>query len=879
MLSNMESQKDITTWESFRAKTKPFLQSLKKGKISSKRKEGKKRHLLDQRMSVSEPDMLQVGKTYRESCSRVIVKTGAVNYFSSPSTPVKKLDQVEPPQISVSPGQAQTQEDSCSGKEACTFTTLPILAKESCSNSAEDLVERSYYLGVDDRYADDLSENTDLESSQSSQFFEQSFEHHEGSSREPSACSLPSYLLTIQLKEGRNLVIRDRCGTSDPYVKFKLAGKTLYKSKIMYKNLNPRWDETFVIPVKNLNQKLYVKVYDRDLATDDFMGSAFLCLSDLEVNSTVQKELQLDDPNSLEEYMGEIILEIKLANKPRDGRRNASHIRKKRGTHTKTSRIPNICLSDSLWKSQLWDSIVTITLFEGRGFREDAAEGCYVKFRLGEEKYKSKVLYKCTNPQWRERFNFHLFCNRTNILEVEACGKGSQKQEASFGMCKVNLLTLSKGVTNYKELSLENGQGCVVLLLTFTTCNGVSISDPCVSPLHNETERQQIIQRYSLRNTLQDLSDIGFLQVQVIKACNLAAADFAGKSDPFCVLELGSDKLQTHTVYKNLNPEWNKVFSFNIKDIHDVLEVTVFDEDGDKPPDFLGKVAIPLLSIKNGQQTAYFLKNRKLGRPEKGVLYLQLDIIYNPIKASLRTFKPKEARNQEENTKFSRKTLTRNVRRVRNITRAIWNTLQYIQSCFEWHSPQRSLIAFLLYLVIVWTFEIYMIPLAFLMLFAWNYIQMARGKVVSQHYMEDYDVDIDDDDDEDEKDSEKKGLIGKIHMVQDIVITVQNFLDTAASFGERIKNTFNWSVPFLSKLACAVLIVCTLMLYFVSLRYLLLFWGIHKFTKKLRNPYAIDNNELLNFLSRIPSDVQKVQHAELKMSNGLTPVKKRKGNS
>lgn len=34
--------------------------------------------------------------------------------------------------------------------------------------------------------------------------------------------------------------------------------------------------------------------------------------------------------------------------------------------------------------------------------------------------------------------------------------------------------------------------------------------------------------------------------------------------------------------------------------------------------------------------------------------------------------------------------------------------------------------------------------------------------------------------------------------------------------------------------------------------------GINKFTKKLRNPYAIDNNELLDFLSRVPSDVQKV---------------------
>lgn len=37
-----------------------------------------------------------------------------------------------------------------------------------------------------------------------------------------------------------------------------------------------------------------------------------------------------------------------------------------------------------------------------------------------------------------------------------------------------------------------------------------------------------------------------------------------------------------------------------VKDIHDVLEVTVFDEDGDKAPDFLGKVAIPLLSVSSG---------------------------------------------------------------------------------------------------------------------------------------------------------------------------------------------------------------------------------------------------------------------------------------
>lgn len=35
--------------------------------------------------------------------------------------------------------------------------------------------------------------------------------------------------------------------------------------------------------------------------------------------------------------------------------------------------------------------------------------------------------------------------------------------------------------------------------------------------------------------------------------------------------------------------------------------------------------------------------------------------------------------------------------------------------------------------------------------------------------------------------------------------------------------------------------------------------GINKFTKKLRNPYAIDHSEILDFLKRVPSDVQKVR--------------------
>ncbi|CAJ0961661.1 unnamed protein product [Ranitomeya imitator] len=117
--------------------------------------------------------------------------------------------------------------------------------------------------------------------------------------------------------------------------------------------------------------------------------------------------------------------------------------------------------------------------------------------------------------------------------------------------------------------------------------------------------------------------------------------------------------------------------------------------------------------------------------------------------------------------------------------------------------------------------------------------------------------------------SERKSIRDRIQMVQDIVITVQNILEEIACFGERIKNTFNWSVPFLSLLACSILLVATVVLYFIPIRYIILIWGVNKFTKKLRNPYAIDNNEFLDFLSR-------VQYAELKPNSNQGAMRKKR---
>ncbi|XP_043101743.1 multiple C2 and transmembrane domain-containing protein 2 isoform X3 [Puntigrus tetrazona] len=671
-----------------------------------------------------------------------------------------------------------------------------------------------------------------------------------------------TYLLTICLKEGRGLVIRDRCGTSDPYVKFKLDGKTLYKSKVVYKNLNPVWNETFSFPIRNLDQKLFIKVYDRDLTTDDFMGSCGVELNKLELEKSSEMALSLDDPNSLEDDMGVIVVDICLS--VRDNKN------KKQGSTTEHNKR----LTESMKKSQLWTGIYTITLVEGRDLQLDGQGDVFVRFKLGDQKYKSKSQVKKVSTQWRERFDFTQFPDTSSVLEIEVVGKEGRRYEDCYGQCEIDLSGLPLNESTLFKRELDPGRGRLVFLVTPTPCTGASITDLVAPPLEEPHERDNMLLKYSFRNSLKDLKDVGFLQVKVIKATDLMAADLNGKSDPFCVLELGNNRLQTHTIYKTLNPEWNKVFTFPVKDIHEVLEVTVFDEDGDKAPDFLGRVALPLLSIRNGQQVVCPLRKENLRGLSKGSVVLELEVIYNSIKASIRTFTPREQKFMEDNAKFSKKVLARNVLRVRNLYRAICHTNQFIKSCFQWESVQRSIIAFLVFVVTVWYWDFYMLPMFMVLLIAWNYLQIASERVTRDlDTMELYE-----EEDEDEKESERKGLMEKIHMVQEIVITVQNLLDEIASFGERIKNTFNWSVPFLSNLAFLVLVMATVFTYFIPVRYIILAWGIHKFTKKLRNPYAIENNELMDFLSRVPSDVQMAQYTELSSCNFYSPYRRRKAS-
>lgn len=678
------------------------------------------------------------------------------------------------------------------------------------------------------------------------------------------------FQMRIHLKRGHGLAAMDKNGTSDPYVKFKTAGRLVFKSRTVYRDLNPVWDESFTIPVEDPFVPIHIKVFDYDWGLqDDFMGSAFLDLTTLELGRATDLQLPLQDPARPTGQLGEIALTITLW--PRTQEDKDQYFQK-------NSKISDV---NRRLKSQIWSSVVTLVLVEGRNLLamdpESASSDPYVKFRLGNEKYKSRVVWRSLNPRWLEQFDLHLYDDGDQQLELTVWDKDRARDDF-IGRCVIDLSLLERERTHGFWQELEDGAGSLYLLLTISgTTASETISD-LTTYEDNPKERETLDARYSWPRTLQNVKDVGHLTVKVFRGSGLAAADLGGKSDPFCVLELGNARLQTQTEYKTLAPSWQKIFTFNVKDINNVLEVTVYDEDRDHKVEFLGKVCIPLLKVRNGERKWYPLKDKKLRSRAKGAnpqILLELTVLWNPVRACIRTLNPKEEKYMQAEVKFKRQVFVRNVLRLKVITMALIDFGKCVQSCFEWESTIQSFLALVLWLILCYYFQPWMLPTIGLLIFLKQYIVRSLAGPIPLPGDEGCDSDLDDDDDDDKDKEEKKSLKERLQAIQEVTQTVQNAIGHIASLGEAVKNTFNFTVPYLSWIAIALFLGATVVLYLIPVRYLLMLWGSNKFARRLLRPHSVPNNEVMDLLSRVPDDELLLDYRDLKPLMGPEPDRRR----
>ena len=102
--------------------------------------------------------------------------------------------------------------------------------------------------------------------------------------------------LRVDVMDAADLPSADRNGFSDPYCKFKLNGKDVYKTKTQKKTLHPAWNEFFEIQVPSRTAADFrVDVYDWDFGDKaDHLGATDLNLQTLEPFQPQEMSLPLD---------------------------------------------------------------------------------------------------------------------------------------------------------------------------------------------------------------------------------------------------------------------------------------------------------------------------------------------------------------------------------------------------------------------------------------------------------------------------------------------------------------------------------------------------------------------------------------------------------
>jgi len=365
---------------------------------------------------------------------------------------------------------------------------------------------------------------------------------------------------------------------------------------------------------------------------------------------------------------------------------------------------------------------------------------------------------------------------------------------------------------------------------------------------------------------------VGLLTVDVIKAVGLEKkTNWRGKErSPFVVLQVGNSRLQTAAVEDTVDPDFGRTFHFDIEDVSECLEVTVFDENEMMEPEFLGKVKIPLLNIGSGGEKWFRLKDEKSRKAAEGNqarILLGIKLEFERLKACQALFEPRSIKYDDPEMKreFEYAVFKKNAQRLKSVKDHLASIATKIQDIFEWKDPFKSSYALLTYCLVIWYIELWMFPLLPL-IFMTYYLCKPSHRVhdVTENDGNDGKCDGCDADiaPEEETTTENVGFTDKIKELMQKAFWIQEMMGSAADKVERVQNTFNFRVPFISGIFYCILILAMVFLYFVPLRFLVLFAGLNKFRKGLMK--EMDSpNKVISLVSRVPTDEELLDVEEL----------------
>ncbi|XP_022725359.1 extended synaptotagmin-1-like isoform X3 [Durio zibethinus] len=234
---------------------------------------------------------------------------------------------------------------------------------------------------------------------------------------------------------------------------------------------------------------------------------------------------------------------------------------------------------------------INVTLLEGKDLiTKDKCGKCnpYVKLQYGKVLQKTKTAHSF-NPIWNQKFEFDeigggeymkIKCYSDEVFGVD-----------SIGSARISLEGLIEGSVRDVWAPLEKvNSGELRIQIEAVSVNDYEGSRGSLYPGN------------------------GWIELVLVEARELVAADLRGTSDPYVRVQYGNLKRRTKVMYKTLNPQWHQTLEF--PDDGSPLELHVKDHNallptssiGDcvveyqrLPPNEMSDKWIPLQGVKRGE--------------------------------------------------------------------------------------------------------------------------------------------------------------------------------------------------------------------------------------------------------------------------------------
>ena len=100
--------------------------------------------------------------------------------------------------------------------------------------------------------------------------------------------------------------------------------------------------------------------------------------------------------------------------------------------------------------------------------------------------------------------------------------------------------------------------------------------------------------KYQNERLVNGIMENSVLTVHVVEARNLLPMDMEGTSDPYVIMTIEGQRIQTSVKSSDLNPVWNESFTFDIDTGREPLQIEVMDKDTFGADDFEGECQISL---------------------------------------------------------------------------------------------------------------------------------------------------------------------------------------------------------------------------------------------------------------------------------------------